>query len=198
MKTSTVTMTIANPCVVTWVSHPLAVNDPIKFTTTGALPSGIVSGTTYYVLNTGPNTFNISATPGGTAKAATGSQSGTHTGINAEYGCANNLSTFNVPDLRGEFMRGLDAGRGIDVARSPGTWQEDQFQGHWHTWVNTSGGVMAFAAVAGPPLHAGGDAGWFGISGEARNIIDGGYGSPRYGTETRPRNVALLVCIQFE
>lgn len=60
-------------------SHGLAVNDPIVFTTTGSLPTGISVNTVYYV-RTVPtnNTFTISATSGGTPIFASGSQSGTH------------------------------------------------------------------------------------------------------------------------
>ena len=76
---STVTMTIATPGVITWTAHGLAANDPIAFVTTGALPTGIVAGTTYYVNNITTNTFEISATAGGTSIATTGTQSGVHT-----------------------------------------------------------------------------------------------------------------------
>lgn len=105
VKTSTVTMTIASPCVVTWTSHPLYVNAPIKFTTTGALPTGITAGTTYYVISSGfgINSFQISASIGGAAINTSGTQSGVHTGIHAPYGCANDLSTFNVPDIPADY-----------------------------------------------------------------------------------------------
>lgn len=77
----TTTMTIANPCVVTLNAHGLTANDTIRFTTTGALPTGLVVGTTYYVIATGltVNAFQLSTTFGGTAIITTGSQSGTHT-----------------------------------------------------------------------------------------------------------------------
>jgi hypothetical protein len=74
-----VTMTIASPGVVTLANHGLPVDTPIVFTTTGALPTGIVAGTTYYVkqvLTT--STFTIAATVGGTVIATTGTQSGVH------------------------------------------------------------------------------------------------------------------------
>jgi hypothetical protein len=75
------TITIASPAVVTLTAHGLTENDEIQFTTTGALPTGIVSGTTYYVIGTGltANTFQFSATFGGSAVNTSGSQSGTHT-----------------------------------------------------------------------------------------------------------------------
>ena len=77
----TATMTIANPCVVSKTSHGLIADDTVKFTTTGALPTGITSGTKYYVISTGltANTFQLSATQGGSALITTGTQSWTHT-----------------------------------------------------------------------------------------------------------------------
>jgi len=73
-----ITMTIATPCVVTMTAHGLAADTPISFSTTGALPTGIVAGTTYYVKSPAANTFNVSATPGGAAINTTGTQSGVH------------------------------------------------------------------------------------------------------------------------
>lgn len=76
-----VTMTIASPAVITLAAHGLIAGDTIKITTTGALPTGITAGTTYYVISAGlaTNTFEISATSGGSAINTSGSQSGTHT-----------------------------------------------------------------------------------------------------------------------
>jgi hypothetical protein len=77
--TSTVTMTIASPGVITWTGHGLVAGAAVSFTTTGALPTGITAGTNYYVVSPTTNTFSVAATPGGTAINTTGSQSGTHT-----------------------------------------------------------------------------------------------------------------------
>jgi microcystin-dependent protein len=41
--------------------------------------------------------------------------------IGTTYGAGNGTTTFNLPDLRSEFIRGLDAGRGVDVARTLGS-----------------------------------------------------------------------------
>lgn len=74
-----VTMTIAAPCVVTWTAHGLAADTPISFATTGALPTGLIAGTVYYVLAPTTDAFNLSSTPGGAAITTTGTQSGVHT-----------------------------------------------------------------------------------------------------------------------
>lgn len=77
-----VTMTIASPGVVTWVAHGLAAGQPIVFDTTGALPTGATAGTTYFVIAAGlaTDTFEFSATVGGSAVNTSGTQSGTHFG----------------------------------------------------------------------------------------------------------------------
>jgi hypothetical protein len=76
---SVVTITIASPGVVTWNGHGLAADTPITFSTTGALPTGISAGTTYYVKSPLTNSFNVAASPGGAAINTSGTQSGTHT-----------------------------------------------------------------------------------------------------------------------
>jgi hypothetical protein len=74
---ATVTMTIASPCVVTPASITLADKTPITFTTTGALPTGLIPGVTYYTRYLTASTFNLSATPTGALINTTGTQSGT-------------------------------------------------------------------------------------------------------------------------
>ena len=80
---STATITIASPAVVTNNAHGLAVGAPVYFTTTGALPTGLVANTVYYVTNPLTNTFNLSTTSAlataGTKINTSGTQSGTHT-----------------------------------------------------------------------------------------------------------------------
>lgn len=89
---ATVTITIASPAVVTWgTTIPYVFNGVgaavINFTTTGALPTGIVAGTNYYVIGSSVsgNTFQIATIAdnaiAGVAINTTGSQSGTHTGV---------------------------------------------------------------------------------------------------------------------
>ena len=60
----TVTLTVATPCVIT-LSTVLAEGTAISLTTTGALPSGLTAGTTYYLRNVDGLTANLSASPAG-------------------------------------------------------------------------------------------------------------------------------------
>ena len=75
-----VTMTIASPCVVTSTKHGLRDGTRLVFSTTGALPTGITAGVTYYAKSTAANTFNLYTDAALTNIVNTsGSQSGTHT-----------------------------------------------------------------------------------------------------------------------
>jgi len=74
-----VTITVASPGVLSWTSHGLKDTTPVVLTTTGALPTGLTTGTRYFVVNSADDTFQLSATKGGAPIVTTGTQSGTHT-----------------------------------------------------------------------------------------------------------------------
>lgn len=87
-KSNAVTLSIAEPGVVSWAEHGLAAGAAIKFSTTGELPTGLTAGTTYYVAASGltSDEFSVAATPGGSAITTTGIQSGTHTATTVPKG----------------------------------------------------------------------------------------------------------------
>ena len=76
-RTTIATVTIAVPGVVTFVTA-IPNNTAVQLLTTGALPTGLVPGTVYYVINASSTTCNLAATAGGAAINTTGTQSGTH------------------------------------------------------------------------------------------------------------------------
>ena len=71
----TVTITIATPAVIT-SNVTLPNNSAIQLGTTGALPTGLTAGTTYYVVNVSGTSFNLATTQNGSPINTSGSQSG--------------------------------------------------------------------------------------------------------------------------
>ena len=58
--------------------------------------------------------------------------------IGTTFGAGDGSTTFNVPDLRGEFVRGWDDASGVDAGRSFGSWQDGQNLAHTHTGTTSS------------------------------------------------------------
>ena len=71
------TISIAAPGIITLpVDFSIANGTAISLTSTGALPTGLTVGTTYFVVNSTGNTFELSATLGGASITTSGTQSG--------------------------------------------------------------------------------------------------------------------------
>lgn len=127
--------------------------------------------------------------------------------IGTAYGAGDGSTTFNIPDFRGMFLRGLDGSANNDPDNSTrivnntggntgnniGSMELDAFQGHRH-------GVSSNAAYGGPNNTD---------SGSLRNgfyvatitildpISDGTNGTPRTSSETRPKNVNVNYIIKY-
>jgi microcystin-dependent protein len=96
--------------------------------------------------------------------------------IDTTYGAGDNSTTFNLPDLRGYFVRGFGTAAGSGAF---GAKQEDDFKAHTHP-------VNNIVLVGGYQGSGGGLVG----RGSANSDSTG-------GTETRPKNIAMLYCIKF-
>lgn len=110
--------------------------------------------------------------------------------IGTTFGEGDGINTFNLPDLRGEFIRGIDDGRGVDVGRILGSSQSAQIGSHQHdlpTSTSSSGSDWAIADSIWTRVTANSQP----VTGEYARTFKTG------GPETRPRNVALLACIKF-
>ena len=107
--------------------------------------------------------------------------------IGTTFGAGDNVSTFHLPDLRGEFIRGWDDGRGVDPDRHLGSRQSADIQPHSHT-IET--GFDATNHNGQLYRVAGGDGLW-------NNQVVNVSSKLNVGSETRPRNTALLACIKY-
>lgn len=110
--------------------------------------------------------------------------------IGTVYGAGNGSTTFNLPDFRGEFLRGYDNGRGVDTGRGIGTYQEG-------THITGDNGAV-------PAVHG------IGILSECNTDVPDGSNRTIYYTSagstlvtatswgrTRPRNVAVRILIKY-
>jgi len=91
-----VTITIDTPALVT-STEPIPEGEPIRLTTTGALPTGLTVGTLYYAINSTGTTFNLATSPTGAPIDTSGSQSGDHSIIPRAELLSNYAGASDVP-----------------------------------------------------------------------------------------------------
>ena len=119
--------------------------------------------------------------------------------IGTIYGSGDGVNTFNLPDLRGEFVRGWDDGRGVDTGRAIGSHQDQQLEKHKHIASNND--CQSYSGVNG--VGTGTYNTWCDTSGVVTNNLaaltgDGSHTeqTAKLGQETRPRNTAMMYCIK--
>jgi phage-related tail fiber protein len=112
--------------------------------------------------------------------------------IGTLWGHGDEVSTFNLPDLRGEFVRGFDAGRGVDAGRVFGAAQDTVTNRLAQVEMHNDGAETPLITIPQ-------DGSW---SDRTMNIDDLSGGNNRAlrfrltGDETRPRNVAMTYAIK--
>jgi microcystin-dependent protein len=135
--------------------------------------------------------------------------------IGTTHGEGDGSSTFNVPDLRGEFVRGWDDSRGVDSGRSFGSSQSSQNLQHNHGVTDPGHGHSVndpghFHNVAYTNSHSGdgvieeSGVGFSGFeptetatTGIVINLGHTGISTQNHGgSEARPRNIAMMYVIK--
>ena len=137
--------------------------------------------------------------------------------IGTAYGTGNGSSTFNLPDLRGEFVRGFDNGRGVDNGRSIASSQSSQFgqhnhnvsasssssvtdPGHKHTMNFNLGNIISSGGAFGMKDSGTADrmnTATTGISvSTTTSISQSNRGGTSNSSETRPRSIAMMYIIK--
>lgn len=124
-------------------------------------------------------------TSGGGAVVSEATYSSNPLNYSGVFTTGNGSTTFRVPDLRSMFIRGLDNGRGLDLARpynAAGGYEADEFKQHQHQ--------VPLLSVTGLSDNA-----------DDRNVkIPGGdvvNSSFAGGAETRPKNVGYTAYIKY-
>ena len=181
-----------------------------------ALPVTVPVGTVIW--------YSGTSAPGGYLKCngdAIANGSGTTQGVTANFSALYAIIGANLPDLRGEFIRGLDDSRGVDSGRTIRSSQGEAYKTHTHDHNLGSASNSDNVIDVDDPGHnhdadtrgySSGEATAFG-SGFTDHALNGDIGTHNNttgidididltidsegGTETRPRNVALLACIKY-
>lgn len=123
--------------------------------------------------------------------------------ISDDYGNGDGSTTFNLPDFRGEFVRGTDNAAGIDpdaasrtdrgdatTGDNVGTKQADAFDSHSHTITVTNGPSQ---------IKQVGSAGEYDLTNgiEAERAAVTASAGAAGGNETRPRNIGMNFIIKY-
>jgi len=169
----------------TWVSQAAASG--------GSVPAGTII---YFAASTAPTGF-LKAN-GATVSRST--YSALFSAIGTVFGAGDGSTTFRLPELRGEFPRGWDDGRGVDSGRAFGSAQNAS-----RTYIPQNVNqayVPNYAQPNTPTPYSSFFDGTLtgGFIADTANFTNKTYGSTAtadiLGT-IRPRNVALLACIKF-
>ena len=178
----------------------------------GGLASGIPTGTIL--------TFGASTPPSGFLECngsaiSRSTYASLFSILSTTHGAGDGSSTFNIPDLRGQFVRGWDNSAGVDASRAFGSSQTDQNKNHTHTTdsqsltgsvshlsgslANNPGSASGIITKLSPASAIGarssGSANASGISIDATHSHT--ISSSGGGTEARPKNIALMYIIKF-
>ena len=189
--TSTDTLKLRNEADSGWIVLGVTDQAASSFFPSNAVPAGAVNS---FAMNSAPSGW---LSCNGNAVSRT-TYAALFSAIGTTYGTGDGSTTFNLPDLRGEFVRGLDNGRGVDSGRALGSAQSHAIENITGSITNArndlSDGVTASGAFSVSLGAAQFDAN--AGTNESLNISFDASRVVNTATETRPRNIALLYCIK--
>ena len=196
-----------NPSAGATVKHKKATfDDLVTYLSTELASTFVATGDTAYLAPSGTiNPFAGTAAPTGWLACDDSAVSRTtyatlFTAIGETWGVGNGSTTFNLPDLRGVFLRGAGtAGTLTDAAGDKfaggavGATANDKFQGHWHDMgyeaLSEGTGGTFFSAHS----DTDGTNGNKPIKDPSTDTVNG---TPRTGAETQPVNASVLYIIK--
>lgn len=151
-----------------------------------SIPSGAIQA---FARNTAPSGWLVAD---GSAVSRT-TYADLFAAIGTTFGAGDASTTFNLPDLRGEFIRGWDDGRGVDGGRAFGSSQDQSTEDLYAQITMFNPTVMhRIDTPEWTITHNDSDPG-----GTGSGTRETGTKVDSLGTgETRPRNIALLYCIK--
>ncbi|MBD8791209.1 phage tail protein [Pseudomonas syringae] len=134
--------------------------------------------------------------------------------IGTRYGAGDGSTTFSLPDLRGEFVRGWSDGTTVDSGRALGSSQLGQNEEHNHSGTTSVTGEHRHTTNVKRDLGRGHTAddrdAFYGDEPQdtpinQEDLLSSKAGDHSHtllinsqgGSEARPRNIALLACIRF-
>ena len=117
--------------------------------------------------------------------------------IGTTYGSGDGSTTFNLPDLRGYFIRG--SGTNVDGTTSGGFGlkQNDDVKPHVHSFSLSIQSLVLSAQAAFGTRSTGGSQAVSDITVTTGSPSASASISSNSGTETRPKNIAMMYCIKF-
>ena len=191
---------------VTATAAELNILDGVTATTTEInYLSGVTSNIQTQLANSVPAgavmSFAMNTAPSGWLKAngsavSRSTYSALFAAIGTTFGAGDGSTTFNLPDMRGEFARGWDDGRAVDSGRAFGSAQGQSTQDLYAQVTRGSAERFRLRQISTPSYTVNQFDDDVGFSGSATESTGTGIGALGTG-ETRPRNVALLYCIKI-
>lgn len=118
--------------------------------------------------------------------------------ISTTYGVGDGSTTFNLPDTRGIFVRGagtngqLTTANGSSFSGTLGIYENDRFQGHYHSPTTALRDSTGRLGDFGGALASG----RVDLQGIQDPIADASNGTPRTGNQTNPANLSLNYIIK--